>query len=309
MMALKIVLCPVDFSSATSRQIDVAADLCQAFGAKLVVHHNRHALGSGPGVGWMWSADHHSDTQASLEKKLQDCVACASEGLTTETLLTEGPRARSVLAAGEAVNADLVVLTAHGRHAEDHASITELLLEEGRRAVLVLHERSIEPRTPHFAAGTAERQVVVAPTDLTSKSSAALAVAFDLARTLSIELHLLHLLPKRASFRRPDSTAEALAQLRGLIPEDLQGRVEAHVEYGDPSNGIAGFAEQIGAACIVMGEHTRTPLRRLFRPGISRAVLHHAHCPVWYVPGSGAAVSDQASASGKAAVEELMTKE
>ena len=36
------------------------------------------------------------------------------------------------------VNADLVVLTAHGRHAEDHASVTELLLEEGKRAVLVL---------------------------------------------------------------------------------------------------------------------------------------------------------------------------
>jgi carbon-monoxide dehydrogenase small subunit len=67
--------------------------------------------------------------------------------VATESLLTEGPRSWSVLAAAQAVNADLVVLTAHGRRAEDHASITELLLEDGQRAVLVLHEPDVEPRT------------------------------------------------------------------------------------------------------------------------------------------------------------------
>ena len=289
MIALKTVLCPIDFSPATSRQIDLAADLCHAFGAKLVVHHNRHSLGSGANVGWMWNADHRVDKQASLEQKVQDCLACVPKGVATESLLTEGPRSWSVLAAAQAVNADLVVLTAHGRRAEDHASVTELLLEEGKRAVLVLHEPAVEPRTPHFA-GTVERQIVIAPTDLTPRSRAALAVAFDLARTLPIELHLLHLLPKGRSHRRHKSEAEALAQLRALVPKELEGRVEVHVEHGDPSHGIARFAEQIAAACIVMGEHTRTPLRRWFSRGVSRAVLHDAHCPVWYVPGSGVAV-------------------
>lgn len=287
MIALKTVLCPVDFSPATSRQIDLAADLCQAFGAKLVVHHNRLTLGSGPSVGWMWNAEHRGDTQAALERKLQECVSQVPEKVATETLLTEGPRSRSVLAAGEAVNADLIVLTAHGRHAEDHASITELLLEEGRRAVLVLHEPAVEPRTPHFAAPAVEPQVVIAPTDLAPQSRASLSVAFDLARTLPIQLHLLHLVPNRGSRRGHDTGAEA--QLRALIPTELEGRVAVHLERGDPSQGIARFAEQIAAACIIMGEHTRTPLRRWFRRGISRGVLHHAHCPVWYVPGGSAA--------------------
>ena len=285
MIALKTVLCPIDFSPATSRQIDLAADLCHAFDAKLVVHHNRHSLGSGANVGWMWNADHRADKQAALEQKVQDCLACVTKGVPTESLLTEGPRSWSVLAAAETVNADLVVLTAHGRRAEDHASITELLLEDGRRAVLVLHEPDVEPRTPRFTAGTVERQVVVAPTDLTAGSHAALAVAFDLARTLPVDLHLLHLLPKKRLQRRQASDEETVTNLRALVPTDLDGRVAVHVEHDDPTHGIVRYAQQIAAACIVMGEHTRPPSRRWFSHGISRAVLHDAHCPVWYVPG------------------------
>ena len=283
MFALRTVFCPVDFSPATSRQINLAADLCEAFGAKLIVHHNRHAL-AGAGVGWMWNADHRGDTQASLEKKVQDCVARVSHRVAAEALLTEGPRSQLVLAAADAVDADLVVLTAHGSHAEDHASITEVLLEDGHRAVLVLHEPTVEPRALQFA-GMEERQVVIAPTDLTPGSNAALAVAFDLARTLPIELHLLHLLPKRS--RGKEADADALTSLRQLIPHELDGRVSVHVEHDDPSHGISRFADQIAASCIVMGEHSRPPIRRWFRHGISRAVLHDAHCPVWYVPGNG----------------------
>jgi nucleotide-binding universal stress UspA family protein len=294
MLTLNTVLCPVDFSPSTSRQIDVAADLCQAFNAKLIVHHNRHALGSGPSVGWMWNVDHQGDTQAALEKKLQDCLARVPKGVRADAMLTEGPRSRSVLAAAEAVNADLVILTAHGSRTEDHASITELLLEDGRRAVLVLHEPEVEPRTPHFAAGTGDGQIVIAPTDLSPESRDALSVAFDLARTLPIELHLLHLLPKKRGHTSDD---EAVARLRAFIPKELEGRVAVHVEHDDPSHGIARFAEQIAATCIVRGEHTRPPRRRWFGHGISRAVLHDAHCPVWYVPGSGVASPARAASS------------
>ena len=286
MIALKTVLCPVDFSPATPRQIDLAADLCHAFDAKLIVHHNRHAL-AGAGVGWMWNADHRGDTKEALEKKVQECVARVSDRVRAEALLTEGPRTQLVLAAADACGADLIVVTAHGSRSEEHASITEALLEDGRRAVLVLHEPTIEPRTVHFTSDTSDRQIVIAPTDLTPGSHAALAVAFDLARTLPIELHLLHLLPKKRSQRGADRDAEALTNLRALIPPELNGLVTVHVEHDDPSHGIAQFADDIAASCIVMGEHSRPPMRRWFRHGISRAVLHDAHCPVWYVPGNG----------------------
>jgi nucleotide-binding universal stress UspA family protein len=212
------------------------------------------------------------------------------EGVTSELLMTEGPVSHAVVAVSDHVNADLIVLTAHGTMKDDHASITERVLESGRRAVLVLHEPDVERRAPDFGSASRELQVVIAPTDLTPESKAAVDVGFDLARALPIELHLLHLLPNGRAQRvnAGASEEEALRQLQALVPEDLAGRAKLHIEHGDPADGIARAADQLSAACIVMGEHTRAPLRRWFSRDISRAVLHQARCPVWYVPATPA---------------------
>lgn len=283
MIALRTVHCPVDFSPATPRQVDLAVDLCRAFGARLILHHNRHSLGTGAAVGWMWNADHHGESQAVLEAKLDECCKRIPEGVKVEPVITEGPVARVVQVVAEAVEADLVILTAHGRPSEDHASISEKLIESGDRAVLVLHEPSVETRTPHFAADTPVPQVVLAPTDLTPESRAAIEVGFDLLRRLPIELHLLHMLTNG----RGNGTAKerALLQMRMMVPTEFGDRVKLHVEQGDPAEGIAKAADQFGAACIVMGEHTRT-MWGWFQRDTSREVLHRAHCPVWYVPGN-----------------------
>jgi nucleotide-binding universal stress UspA family protein len=290
MIPLRTVLCPVDFSPATPRQVDLAADLCRAFGARLVVHHNRHSLGTGASVGWMWNADRLRESQAALETRLRDCLARVPDGIAAEPLLTEGPVSRAVLAVSEAIEADLVVLTAHGTMADDHMSITERILESGERAVLVLHEPAVESRTPHFASASADPQVVLAATDLTPESAAAIELGCDLARRLPIELHLLHFVANGRSRRAHDdgSIEEARKRLLALVPEGLGDRTIVHAEQGDPATGIPQAAERFSASCIVMGEHARTPLRRWFGRDTSRAVLHQARCPVWYVPAAGA---------------------
>ena len=286
MIALRTVLCPVDFSPATARQVEVAADLCRAFDARLVLHHNRHALGTGASVGWMWNADHHGTSRSELEARLNECLSRVPPDLATQPLITEGPGSRAVLAVADAVSADLIVLTAHGTMADDHASITEQVLEQSQRPVLVLHETAVESLTPRFASPTADRQVVVAPTDLTPESHAAIELGFDLVRSLPVELHLLHLLGRGRSHRHGNGAAdEARQQLRALVPDELANRARVHVEPGEAVHGIARVAAQMSASCIVMGEHARMPLRRWFSRDTSRAVLHEAPCPVWYVPG------------------------
>jgi nucleotide-binding universal stress UspA family protein len=291
MITLETVLCPVDFSPATPRQVDLAAELCRAFGARLVLHHNRHSLGAVASVGWMWNADHQSDSQTVVDAKLRDCLARVPEGVRAEPLTTEGPASRAVLAAGELVKADLVVLTAHGTLADDHASITQKVLEDGGRAVLVLHEPTVEPRTPRFASPSVDPQIVVAPTDLEPPSRAALELGFDLTRRLPIELHLLHVLPGARIWRShpAGSDEKVLGKLRALVPQDLAARVKVHVQHGDVGRGIAAAAERLSAACIVMGEHRRTAGHRWFGGNTESVVLHQAHCPVWYVPGTRAA--------------------
>ena len=283
MIAMKTILCPVDFSPATDRQVDVAVDLCRAFGARLVLHHNRHGFGTAASVGWMWNADHHDDTQAGAEAKLQKCLARVPASVPAEGVVTQGPNAMSVLAVSDSVNADLIILTSHGTHSEQHASITEKALEHGQHAVLVLHEATVESRTPHFASATAERQVVIVPTDFSADSDAAMAVAFELAKALPIELHLLHVLPKTS---RRASEDETRGRMRAPVPAEIAEQTHAHVDYGNPAEAIARLAGQLSAACIVMGEHTRGPVRRWFGRAISRSVMHQARCPVWYVPGA-----------------------
>lgn len=285
MIVLRTVLCPVDFSPATARQVEVAADLCRVFGARLILHHNRHALGTGASVGWMWNADHHGNSRSEVEARLSELMSKIPTGVKGEPLITEGPVSRAILAVSDAVNADLVVLTAHGTMADDHASITERMLERGNRAVLVLHDSPAEQQSPQFASASPERRVVVASTDLTPESQPAMELGFDLARTLPIDLHLVHLVPPGVSRRTDGSAVDAARrQLRELVPAELADRAQLHVEDGDPVRGIVRAARELAASCLVMGEHTRMPLRKLFSSDTTRQVLHEAPCPVWYVP-------------------------
>jgi nucleotide-binding universal stress UspA family protein len=232
----------------------------------------------------MYKADHRVEPPARIEAKLNECLARVQEGVAHEGLITEGPVSRAVLSVAEAVDADLVVLTAHGTLSDGHASITEQMLERSGRAVLVLHEPAVEPRTPHFTSQGPDRQVVLVPTDLTPGSRSAVALGLDLARSLRVDLHLLHLVSPRR--RDHVDTSGIRAQLSALVPSDLGDRVTVHVEQGDVATGIAGMAERLQASCIVMGEHTRSPLRGWFGRDTPRAVLRQAHCPVWYVPAS-----------------------
>ncbi len=291
MIALRTVLCPVDFSPATERQVDLAADLCRAFDARLVLHHNVSALSPGAGVGWMWAADHHAAPGPDFEERLRALIARVPPGLVVEGRVTRGPASQAVIAVSESVDADVVVLSTHGGGGEDHASVTEEVLERAHRAVLALHDADGDGHTPAFASASAVRQIAVVPTDLTPESRAAIELAFDLARRLPIDVHLLHVLPHGARAIGAGGAAadDARRRLGALVPDDLTGRAVLHLDAGDPATGIVRAATELAAACIVMGEHTRASIRRWFSRDTSRAVLHHAPCPVWYVPGRRAA--------------------
>jgi nucleotide-binding universal stress UspA family protein len=288
MTAIRTVLCPVDFSAATPRQVGLAADLCRVFQARLVLHHNLAHLAPGAGVGWMWAADHPSMSTNAAEEKLQALLADLPPDLTKEAHVTRGPASEAVVKVSEDIDADLVVLSTHGTPSDDHASVTEQVIARGRRGVLALHETHEDQRTLTFTPAGGPVQVALVPTDLSPESRAAVEVAVDLARRWPFELHLLHLLDVKRHQTAADA-AHARYQMEGLLPDDLREAAVLHVEAGDAVDGIVRLATNLSAACIVMGEHTRMPLRRWFSRDTSNAVLRQAPCPVWYVPGTRAA--------------------
>jgi nucleotide-binding universal stress UspA family protein len=287
MVEIRTVLCPVDFSGASARQLEIAGELCRAFGARLVLHHNLTGATSA-GVGWMWAAEHRGAlTEDQAAARLHELLAALPAGVEGEARLTHGPATQAVLAVGEAVAADLIVISTHGASDDHHTSTSELILEHSNRSLLVLHEAAVDHDVPHFAESTASGQVVLVPTDLAPGSRAALQCAFDLAARLPVALHLLHVAEsgRQGSDGRPGDPASAL---RALVPPELAGRVELHVEPGDPSKVIPAAAVRLGAACIVMGEHSHRTLWSWLRRDHSQGVLHQAPCPVWYVPNPAA---------------------
>jgi len=292
MPEIQSVLCPVDFSPATARQIEFAADLCALFGARLVLHHNLEHVGDGAAVGWMWKAAHADrPTPEAAEAKLNELLEALPDGVQGEARLTSGPPASSVLIVSGVVEADLIVLTNHGTHREDHGSITEQVLERASAAVLALHEASVDHAVPRFAAPAGEgrgAQRMVVPASFTGSSAAATGFAFDLARRAGLGVDLLHVEPARGAGHEPrlELATEDRERMLAMVPADLAPRVAVHVVAGDPAVEIANTAERLGASLIVMGEHTRAPLKRWFHRDTGRAVLHRAHCPVWYVPGA-----------------------
>lgn len=293
MAAIRTILCPVDFSPATGRQVHLAVDLCRLFGARLVLHHNLDEAPSAVGVAWMWAHD-HPDRPSEQDDgvRLQELLNSLPREVMCEGKITHGLAATSVLRVGAAVGADLLLLSTHGEGSEDHTSITQQILDRADCPVLALHEPCVDCEGLRFdlVAGRAP-QVVLVPTDLTDDAAGAVSFAFELAKSLPFELHLLHVLelPPKSEPPAPSRLEAVRHRLLSLAPPELSGRVDAHVTAGSPAERIGELAQHIQAVCIVMGEHTRGALRRWITHDNSRDVLHHARCPVWFVPAKVAA--------------------
>jgi nucleotide-binding universal stress UspA family protein len=297
MIAIRIVVCPVDFSPATTRQVDLAVDVCRTFGARLVLHHNVTDVSVGAAVGWMWHAAHDAVVPpvTSVDDQLRAVVGRVPDGIDVETCITRGGVSEAVLAVCEAAEADLIVMSAHAGKTEDHASIIELLLQRSRQPILAVHDPGEDLMLPSFVTDSEDEedrpmQSILVPVSLSSDAHPQVEIAAGLARVVPLWLHLLHVLEPAAEFdgRTPDPAA-VWPSLEALVPDDLAGRATVHVTTGDTVPAIVRAAREMSVALIVMGEHTTAPVRRWLTHDTARAVLHEAHCPVWYVPAEKAA--------------------
>jgi len=281
MLTIRTLLCPIDLSPATPRQVDVAVDLCRSLGARLVLHHNVVELAVGSGVGWMWATS-HPDSPRTAEQKVLDLLARVPAETTAEVRLTHGPVADAIFAVARESAADVVVMSTRGGSDGENHSVTQRVLERGTVPVFAVPAEGQDHATPRFAPAPGGPQKLLVPTDLTGRSQRATEVAFDLARRFGFEVHLLHVLPNGPT--DGDAADDARRRMAAIIPTDVPGHSDGRVHAGDPAAAIAGVADELSAVCIVMGEHVRRPLRHWFRRATPMGVLHRAPCPIWYVP-------------------------
>jgi nucleotide-binding universal stress UspA family protein len=277
-MKVDVVLCPTDFSALDERELELAVTVCQAFGSRLVLHHNVSSISPGFSKAWEWDQTHRQDSAATeeAERRLAALLRKLPAGVAGEAVVTHGPLARVVLALAEKLPADLLVLGTHGWSTDDHASVTERLIEHAPCPVLTIGDAGAAGgfRLQPPAGGEAPR--VVAATDFSESADKAVAYAIELARRLPLRLDLLNV-----TYENGGDTADALDR---LVPADLRARVECHVRIGKIDDEIIEFLRQTQADLVVVGTHTRSFWRRLFTRDVTRPLLHGATCPVLFVP-------------------------
>jgi len=280
-MKLDIVLCPIDLSACAERELAIAADLCERFGARLVVHHNLAAAPPGLSKSWEWDQSHRKDepSHAVAQKRVETLLRRLPKSVHAEALITAGPLATILLGVAETLPADLIVIATHGSSTADHSSVAERVLERASCPVLAIHDTDAL-QAFRLALG-AERPAgrVVVPTDFSASASKAVAFAIALAREFGLELHLVHVSPGP----RADAALESLAR---LVPADLKDGAQCHLRIGYTVEEIDAVVRLVRPELIVMGTHVREFWHRLFTRDVARRVLRGVNCPVCFVPAT-----------------------
>ncbi|MGD2114458.1 MAG: universal stress protein [Acidobacteriota bacterium] len=302
MRPIRTILCSVDLSPFSRREVELAVELARAFGAGLVLHHNLPSTGYGMAKSWEWKQEHPgADAQKPAEETMSELAAAVPEGVPVETLITGGPLALGIAGLAEELPADLLLLGCHGCSTEEHSSLTENLMRWCDCPLLVVHEGEGHEWFLHVE-GAERRLRFLVPTDFSPASREALRSAYWLAERLPAEIHLLHVLgvnppavrpmepvapaPPVASsaYYREAVRAEARERMAELVPEGMEDRVVQHVEPGRAEDVILQLAEEVRPDLILMGEHARDLLHRFFTHDTAKGVLHRAACPVWFAP-------------------------
>lgn len=308
-MKIETVLCPIDFSTLSDYELRLAVEACETFGARLVLHHNLSAVGPGFAKAWEWEKAHHDVDARPEEVSEPEARRHMSEILTrlpatveAEARISRGPIGIVLFYMIDEVDADLVILGSHGWSSEEHASVSEAVLESAPCPVLTFQEGRGEDRSfrLHAVEGEPAPHALVL-TDFSDSAAAATAYAFDLARRTPLELHLLHVEPSRkpqavpvdhtteTGGSRESATEAARQRLAEMVPADLEGRVSCEVAVGPVGDEILAAARRHDAELLVMGTHASSFFRHYFTHDTARELLHRARCPVLYVPASSAA--------------------
>lgn len=115
-MMFEKILCPTDFSAASRQGLQAAAELARQNNAELCVLHVESPLGAPPlpesHIPYAQSdAARSAEVIANLCRVIEEQISSA---VRSRPLLKRGLAAEEIVRAARSVDADLIVLTAHG---------------------------------------------------------------------------------------------------------------------------------------------------------------------------------------------------
>jgi nucleotide-binding universal stress UspA family protein len=301
MLEIKTVLCPLDFSAISDRELQLAVQICDRFSARLIVQHDLESLAPAYlATHWIYSETHlhqEEDKEKRAERLLHAVFSKLPASVHVEGRLTRGPMDASILFLARDLHADLIVMATRGRSSMEHVSITERVLAQSPCPVLTTRDLGPDTIFPNLTGDVqSHKEQVLVPMDFTMHSLGTIEYAFRLMEVLPMTLNLVHVegmitwrdvrsTPHtRLSEHRRHRLQEAQEHLRALVPDNLADRVNLHVRLGPTVQEICNYANTIHTSLIIMGIHPKGILDKLISGATSFGVLHKSRCPVWFVP-------------------------
>ena len=211
MIPPKVVLAAVDFSESSRRALTFAARLARHADARLhVVHAQDPMLANAARAA---GVDIDAETRAELSAFMQSAPPAGDWSPFQD--VADGSAVTVLCDAADRVNADVIVVGAHGMSGVGHlmfGSTTEGMLRETDRSVFVIPDSWTPPRGD--ADDLSGVGPVIAGVEPTPAAFAAAFAARDLAKLLNTSLELRHVVPSPSVLSRWSGHAETAQRER-----------------------------------------------------------------------------------------------
>jgi len=287
-MKVDRILCPVDFSDASSHAIALSSLVAGYYRASMTALHVVTPMAV--------SLSEEAGEIARLRRlTTEECGAATAGGVSLDVLVDVGSPATVILDRAASLPADLIVMGTHGTSGFQHlvlGSVTEKVLRRAGCPVL-----TVPPRA--HAASRLPFERVLCAVDFSDASLDAVRSALSLAGQSGSALTLLHVIewpwgepPPPHMEELPAAQRAALSEFRryledgarkrleSLIPSSAPFRCEARLRNGKAYVQILDVAAEERADLIVMGVRGRNPVDLAFFGSTTNQVVRQAPCPV-----------------------------
>lgn len=290
-MKLSTILVPHDGSTLAGQAVPYAAGLAAAVGGRVVL---LRVLPDATEID-------RPETRASIDAAKADLAAIVKRltdgGVTAEAHVYDGDAATAILRAARDRNADLLVMSTHGRSGLGrwiYGSVADDVIRHADTPILL-----VPPHCTHVWPGGRPARILVG-LDGSDFSRRILPIALDLARDVGGRVHVARIVEippvglayadayPAAMYPELDPTIEldAAREYIDRLTADLTARgidIETTVVLGSPSGTIASIASEKSMDIIALATHGHGGLTRTVLGSVSTSVLRMSTVPVLLV--------------------------
>ena len=289
-LPVKTILCPIDFSDPAYAAVDRASELALHFGAELCVLAVTPA--PPPELSATFNfADYVQESAGEAEDKLNALIAARiPSAVSARPVVGYGSVDGEIQRVSREENVDLIVMATHGLTGWRHLifdSVVDKTIQRTSCPVLSIHYNAVRA-----AQKLLPLRRIIAPTDFSELSFAAIDHAVELARHFQAELDVLHVVPTISEELAPgeyaapeynriwlDAAHEKLCVLIAKhVPQEVKARPVTRLGHAADEIQRAATAED--ADLIVIATHGHSGWRHLVFGSVAEKVLRLAEHPV-----------------------------